>query len=108
GLDARLRAPQPVEQARRVAEERRVLFEVDADAAEEDAPAADVRLVGQGRRVERAQQDVMAARQKLRRQRVIAQATPAVHLRGPGGDVENPHMISDWGLRIAGWKETGE
>ena len=40
------RVPQPIEEARRPAEEREVLLQVDADAAEQHAVAADVRLVG--------------------------------------------------------------
>src|SRR5215216_2687825 len=100
-LERELRVPQPVEQARRVAEEGRVLFEVDADAAEEDAPAADVRLVRQRRRVERHEHNVVPARQQLRRQRVVAQTTPAVHLRGPGRDVEKAH-VSPGGRAVEG------
>ncbi len=36
-------------------------------------------------------QNVVPAREQLRGERVVAQATPAIHLRGPGGDVKNPH-----------------
>ena len=92
GLDDRRRVPQPVEQPRRVAQKRDVLVEVDADAAEQHrVAAADVGLVGQRGRVDGHQRDVVPPAQQLRRQRVVAQARAAVHVRGPGGDRQNLH-----------------
>ena len=71
--------PETIQQARRVPEERGVLLQEDADAAEEDVAAADVALVRPRGRVDGREQHVVAAREQLRRQRVVAQAAPAVH-----------------------------
>ena len=78
----------------RLAEERDVLLQVDADAAEQHLLAADVGLVGIGRRVERQQRHVVAAAQQLDRQRVVARAGAAVHPRGAGGDRQDIHIRS--------------
>ena len=61
-LSAQDESHSSIEKARRVPEQRRVLLEEHADAAEEDVLAADVLLVGAGRRVDRRQHDVVAAR----------------------------------------------
>ena len=82
---------QPIQEARRVPEERQALLQVDADAAKQHLIAADVDLVGGRRRVERQQRDLVAARQQLDRQRVVARAAAAVHPRGAGGDREDLH-----------------
>ena len=58
-----------------------------------DAIVADVALVGPRRRVDRRQHDVVAAREQLRGQRVVAQAAPAVHLPGAAGERQNPHRV---------------
>jgi hypothetical protein len=62
-----------------MAEDRQLVFEVHTDAAEKHAAPADVRLVGPRWRVQRHQDDVVTAAHELRRQRVVAQATAAVH-----------------------------
>ena len=53
-LQHRIRVPDPVEERRRVAEQRQVLFEKHAHAAEEHVRRADILLVGRRRRVDRA------------------------------------------------------
>ena len=85
------RVPQPVEQRGVCRNSGDVLLQVDADAAEEHAAAADVRLVGQRRRVDGQQRDVVAARHQLGGQRVVAQAAAAVHRRRAGGEREDAH-----------------
>ncbi len=93
------RVPQPIEKARRAPEKRRVLLQVDADAAEQDALAADVRFVGIRRRVEREQRHLVAAAEQFDRERVVARAAAAVHPRGPGGDREDVHTSAVWNAR---------
>ncbi len=68
-----------------------VLLQVDADAAKQHAIAADVGFVGIGRRVERQQRDVVAARDQFDRERVVARATAAIHPRGAGGNGQDLH-----------------
>ena len=91
--DAR-RVPDPIEKPRRPAEERHVLLQVDADAAEQHALAADVGLVGIRWCVQRQERDVVAARQKLHRQRVVPRAAAAIHPRGASRDRQNLHMAA--------------
>ena len=93
-LEQPRRLPQPVEQPRRPAEERDVLLQVDADAAEEDPLPADVLLVGAGRRVEGQQGDVVPAPGQGRRERVVADAASAVHAAGAGRDAGDSHVSS--------------
>src|SRR5690242_17349093 len=94
GLQYRPGIPEPVEPCRREAEGREVLLQVYADAAEKYALGADVRLVGEGRGIERQQRDVVPLRDQLRCQRVVAQTTAAIHVRGPGGDREELHQTA--------------
>ena len=68
-----------------------MLLEIHADAAEKDAFAADVGLIGESRRIERDQRHVVTLRDQFRRQRVVTQTTAAVHIRGAGGDSEDLH-----------------
>jgi hypothetical protein len=91
GANDRGRVPDPVEHPRGLPEERHVLLQVHADAAEEHAVVADVGLVGDGGRVDRQQRYVVPAGDHLRGQRVVAEAAPAVHLAGAGGDGQDPH-----------------
>ena len=73
---------------------RHVLLQVHADPAKQHAIATDVRLVRPRRRVYRHQSDVVATRQQLARQCVIAGAAAAVHPRRAGRDLEDPHFKS--------------
>ena len=86
--------PETIDQPRRLAKERHVLLEVDADAPEEHALAAHVALVGPRGGVEGNEQPRPPAGLELRRQRVVAQAAPAVHGPRPGGDGQQPHPIA--------------
>ena len=81
-------------------EQREPLLQVDADAAEQHLGLADVPLVGQRRRVERQQRHVVAAREQLDGQRVVAQAAAAIHPGGAGGDGQNLHRRSQG----SGWR----
>ncbi len=90
------RVPQPIEDAWRMAEQRHLLLEEDADAAEEHLGAADVAFVGAGRRVDRRQQHVVAAGEQRRGERVVAQAAAAVHLAGAAGEREDSQSESPW------------
>ncbi len=83
-----VRIPQPIEKRRRVPEQRDVLLEVDADTAEQHARRADIFLIRRRRRVDRREQDVVAAGEQRRGQRVVAQATAAIHLGGAGGQIQ--------------------
>src|SRR5688500_9747285 len=83
-----------VEDAWRRAEKFGFLLQVDADAAEEDARFADVRLVGQRRRIERNEHDVVSTRFQLCGERVVAQATAAIHSRRACGDEKDLHMLA--------------
>ena len=87
--DHRRRVPDEVEDRRRLAEEREVLLEVDADPGEENVRVGDVLLVDARRSVDRQQHHVVAARHELRGERVVAQARAAVHPPGSGGDRED-------------------
>ena len=89
-LDDPFGIPQAIEHAGRVPEEGRVLLEEDADAAEHDVVLADVAFVGPRRSVHGRQHDVVPARDERRRERVVAQAAPAVHLPGTAGERQNP------------------
>src|SRR4030095_11084375 len=71
--------PAPIEQAWRVPEDRGVLLQEDAYSAEEHVTAADVALVGARRCVDRRENDVVPAREELRRERVVAEAAAAIH-----------------------------
>ena len=55
---------------------------------------ADVGFIGQGGGVDRQQDDVVSLAFELRRQRVVADATAAVHLRGAGGECQDLHNVS--------------
>src|SRR5213076_1660838 len=57
---------------------------------EEDAPLADVRLVGADRGVGGDEQGVVAEPAQRRDEGVVAHATAAVHA-GAGGDERDPH-----------------
>ena len=96
------RVPELVEKARRMPEERRVLLEKHADPAEEHLLAADVRLVGLGRRVDRRQHDVVAAPEQLGRERVVAQAAAAVHAAGAARERQDAHASR---RRLAAWND---
>ena len=85
------RIPQPIEHAWRVPEQRHLLLQEDADAAEEHLRAADVAFVGAGRRVDRRQDDVVAAGEQRRGERVVAQAAAAVHLAGAAREGKDSH-----------------
>ena len=85
------RVPDEVEDRGRLAEEREVLLQVDADAGEENVRVGDVVLVRARRRVDGQQHHVVPARQELRGERVVAQAGAAVHPGGAGGDGEDAH-----------------
>src|SRR5580704_15718345 len=74
-----------------------MLLEIDADAAEEHAIEADVVLVGRRRRVEREERDLMAAREQLDRQGVVAEATSAIHPRSARSDRQDSHAASGSG-----------
>ena len=100
-LDDRGRVPEAVEDGRGLAEERHVLLEVDADPPEEDVPVADVRLVGEGGRVDGEEQHVVLAGEELRGERVVAQAAAAVHPARARGDLEEAHAQFPPG--IGGW-----
>jgi hypothetical protein len=106
--DQPVRVPQPIEQARRMPENRRVLLQVDADAVEEHVARADVPLVGPGRRVDRREDYVVAAREELRGKRIVAQAAAAVHAAGAAGERQDPHATAaptGSGSGSAAWKE---
>ena len=79
--------PQPIEQPWGLAEQRDVLFQVDADASEEDPMLADVRLIGRQRGVRGHERDVVTARQQRRGKRVVAYAAAAIHTARAGRDV---------------------
>src|SRR5678815_380070 len=64
-----------------------------AAAAEKHARFADIRLVGQRRRVERKEHDIVASRLQLGRQRVVSQAAAAVHPRRACRNKEDLHML---------------
>src|ERR1700722_9993891 len=78
-----------------------MLLEVDADAAEQHAIPADVVLVGRRRRVEREERDLMAAREQLDRQSVVAGAASAIHARSARCDRQDLHVASGSGLSAA-------
>ena len=92
-LDDTRGIPEAVEKPRGLPEKRGVLLEVDADPAEQDTSATHVRLVGARRRVDGHERDVVAARNQLRRQRIVADATAAVHPCGPGRDEKDFHHL---------------
>lgn len=81
----------PVKGPRRLPEERNVLLEKHVDAAQEHAAVADVAFVGAGGRVGRDQQDVVPSLDERRCERIVAQATAAVHVAGAGRDVRDSH-----------------
>ena len=85
------RLPEPVEQPGGLSKERQGLLEVDADPAEEHPPLTDVLLVGAGRGVERQQGHVVPSPAQRRRERVVAQATAAVHATRAGRHVGDFH-----------------
>src|SRR5229473_2219351 len=91
GLQYRQGVPDAVEPGRRDTERRQMLFEIYADAAEKYSLAADVGLVGEGGGVQRQERNVVALRHQLGGQRVVAQTTTAIHIRGAGGDGEDLH-----------------
>jgi hypothetical protein len=91
------RVPDEIEHRRRLAEERDVLLQVDADAGEEDARVGDVLFVGARGRVDRQQHHVVAAGHELGRERVVAQARAAVHAPGAGGDDEEAQGLGHAG-----------
>ena len=80
-----------VEQPGRVPEEGQLLLQEDIDAAEEDAPLADVRLIGADRRVGGHEQGVVAEAAEGGGEGVVVQAGAAEHARRPGGDRRDPH-----------------
>ena len=92
-LDDPFGVPQAIEHARRVPEDGRVLLEEHADAAEHDVMLADVALVGPRRRIHRRQHDVVPAGHERRRERVVAQAAPAVHLSGAAGERQDSQEL---------------
>ena len=63
-----------------------MLLQVHADAAEENLLLADVGLIREGGGVDGQQDDIVTLAFELGRERVIADTTAAVHLRGAGGD----------------------
>src|SRR5687768_14099934 len=71
-----------------------MLLQVDADAAEQHAIATDVRLVGRCRRVDRHERHVVAARDQLTRERVVAGTAAAEHPRSACGDLEDLHKFA--------------
>ena len=52
---------------------------------------ADVRFVRVRGRVERQQRDLMSPREELDRERIVAQAAPAIHPGRSRGDGKDPH-----------------
>ena len=78
-----------------------LLLEVDADAAKQHLGPAHVRLVGQQRGVEGQQRHVVAARDQLGGQRVVAKAAAAIHPAGPRGDGEDLHLANKSQVREA-------
>ena len=81
-----------------------MLLQVHAHAAEEHAIGADVLLVGDRGRVDGLKRDIVAATQQFPRQRVVAQATAAIHVRGACRNGENPHTAAGCGAStVAFW-----
>ncbi len=66
GFDDEGRIPEAIEQSWCLAEDRHELLKIDAHPAEEDSALADVGLVGESRRVERQQNNVVAQSLELR------------------------------------------
>ena len=65
------RIPQTVKPHGREAKRGQMLLEINADAAEKNALAADVGLVGKSRRIKGDQRHIVPLRNQLRRQRVV-------------------------------------
>src|SRR4051812_26107475 len=76
-----------------------MLLEINADAAEEDVAAADISFVGARGRINGRQEDVVSPRQEPRRERVVTQATAAIHRSGAAGECQNPHRSTTRTLR---------
>src|SRR5688500_3648643 len=85
------RIPNAIQPLRRVAKQRHVLLEVNADAAEEDFFLADIFLVSKGWGVNGEQGYIVATRDQFGGQRVIAQTTAAVHLPGATCEIKDFH-----------------
>jgi len=99
-----------IDEPRSPPEERYDLLQVNVDAAVEHALFAHVRLVGARRSVNRDQRHVVALPAELSRESVVAETAPAVHVRGSGGDGENPQSISetvDHSVRVRGSQASG-
>src|ERR1039457_515728 len=90
------RVPQTVQQAVGFAKEGGLLVQANADPVQEYDWFADVRLVGARRRVKRQQNDVVALSLELRGQRVVAQASAAIHSGGAGGERKDFHTSYYW------------
>src|ERR1044071_7183979 len=89
GFQGEHRVPKLVCESGHGTEQRKLLLQINADATEENFVYAYVRLIGQRRRVERKQNYVVALRDQLRRESVVAQTTAAVHACGSRGDGED-------------------
>jgi hypothetical protein len=86
------RVQKAIDESRRTPEERKALLKIDADAAEEHAIAARIRFVRIGRRVERQECHLVAARQQLDGQCVVARAAAAIHAGRACRDRKDLHM----------------
>src|SRR5215208_4717853 len=68
-----------------------MLLEVDVDAAKQHIAAADVNVVGERWGIDRDQRRIVATRDQLDRQRVLAETAAAIHPSGTRGDREDLH-----------------
>ena len=92
--DDETRAEHAIQDRPRLPEVRELLRRVRADAVEKQ-PSAErlfaLRQIGAQRRVRRNEDELVAEPVDRDRKRVIAQTIAAVHARGTGGDVGDPH-----------------
>ena len=79
--------------ARCASKERRFLFEVNTDTAEEDRRAgALILFIQRQRQVERHHQGLVAQLAQCGDERVIAEAAPAIHWAGAGSELQDVHL----------------
>ncbi|MBS0210580.1 MAG: methylisocitrate lyase [Planctomycetes bacterium] len=72
---------------------RELFFEKDVDPAKEDALLAGARLVNAQGCVRWHQENVLSQSAKCRAERVVVQASAAVHACGTGSQIDNSHRV---------------
>src|SRR5262245_31355533 len=92
-LKRKFRIPDAVEPDRSVTKDSRVLFEINTDPAEKDFVIADIRFIGESRGIKWQENYLMPQLEQLRRECIVAQATPAIHPCSSRCQIKYSHII---------------